>query len=121
MNPMQTARGIQIKRTRKRKERMQKWLLRWRRTNHVDDERESSPGAMLLAIEGTSIQLPPSDIVDRSQLLGMARTPERHGDARLVQCPAHCQITYSFAVTLVSKAVEAKSCTVNFMWGQPPV
>ena len=42
--------------------------------------------------QGISIQLPSGDMLDRDQLLGVACTPERHADARLVQRPAHGQI-----------------------------
>jgi tetratricopeptide (TPR) repeat protein len=53
------------------KERMQKWLLRWQMTNHVNDEGESSPGDMSLDVEGIERLL--EDPVLRTRLAAVIR------------------------------------------------
>src|SRR5580658_6390422 len=54
---------------------------------------------------GRGIEPPASHLVDRLQLIGMARAPQRRGDT-LIEHPADSQLNNVLAETLLSELVE---------------
>src|SRR5205807_238786 len=54
---------------------------------------------------GGGIELPTRQFVDRLQLIGMTRAPQRRGDA-LVEYPADRQMNDAFAETILGETIE---------------